>query len=618
MEAPYRFRVIDTYNYTYDTPVMWQAWHEAYFGRVSGVLGANGEWVRLKDNGCTMPEYTTPNCTRTCSNATSMFYKESNVWNCIALATVSIEVLQGNKSFDKENVVSMDQKFNLGGSDFRAFDQLGVFAQLRGCFTQSCTESKFGKCTPRFEPYKSRPVNAGNIIDFANIINGPYCGNTSLDIDPDIAGPGIIVSYMMLLALVLLLFIVFSFSLCILCLFRIKARKNTTESLCCLSGLCPIRARKEDAESSDSWQCPCSKPQREAEPLIADSQETIESDSSQCPCSKPQSKVESLIVNIQEAQGSFVFTVSLIYLIAFDRNTIGLSNIGTLLSFAINRDTGYGLMIVGTSSVAALHSFACKSGMHWLKSLVFVLSNVGMLARAHRIYTTDSWAKPGRFLDSLRENAALEKCGNNPGPMSFCLGARLQGLTETQQTFALTKRMVVAVYVLCALLLIEDIIMRFLSSRWRHTKRYRWVLVVYHTLALARFAPLAIGLNDLRLTLKGFDGDKQSWSFGQFVAVSVWGPLALKVIGAFFSMFGVWEHVRKACKNSRIIQQAKDFLENRPLRKRTSGGIEGCHQSLPDSPGVSMADLGGGNSSNSSNEALKGSGMPLTRPARTI
>ncbi|KAF4477181.1 hypothetical protein FAGAP_12473 [Fusarium agapanthi] len=587
MEAPYRFRVLDTYNYTYDTPEMWQAWHEAYFRRISSVLGANGEWVRLKDDGCTMPEYKTPNCIRTCSNATSIFYSESNVWNCIALATVSIQVLQGNKSFGEENVVSMDQRFNLGGSDFRAIDQLGIFAQVRGCFSQSCAESKFGKCTSEFEPYQSRPINAGNILDFANMINGPYCRNTSLGIDPDIAGPGIIVSYMMLLALVLLL----SFLFCFSCLFPIKSRKETTESLFCLSDLCPMKARKEATESSNSWQCPCYK---------------------------PQSKVETLIVNLQEAQGSFVFTVSFIYLIAFDRNTIGLSNIGTLLSFAINRDIGYGLMIIGTFSVAALHYFACKSGMHWLKSLVLVLSNMAMLARAHHIYTKDSWANPERFLDSLRENAALEKCGNNPGPMSFCLGARLQRLTETQQTFALTKRMVYAVYVLCILLLIEDSIMRFLSNRRRDSPMYRWGLVVFHTLVLARFAPLAIGLYDLQATLNQIDGDEHSWSFGQFVAVSVWGPLALKLIGAFLSMFGAWGRVKKASINSRIIQQAKDFLDNRSSQKNTSGEIEGCHHSLPDSPGVSMADLGGVNGSNSSNEALQGSGLPLTQPARNI
>ncbi|KAG4291538.1 hypothetical protein FPRO06_13759 [Fusarium proliferatum] len=287
MEAPYRFRVIDAYNYTYDTPEPWQAWHEAYFRRISSVLGANGEPVRLKDDGCTMPEYTTPNCTRTCSNATSMFYSESNVWNCIALATVSIQVLQGNKSFDEENVALMDQRFNLGGSDLRAIDQLGIFAQ--------------------FKPYRSRPINASNIREFANITNGPYCQSTSLGIDSDIAGPGIIVSYMMLLSLVLLLSVLF-----------------------CLFGLYGIKAREETTEPSDSSQ-------------------------------KPRKKVQSLIINLQEAQGSFVFTVSLVYLIAFDGNTVGLSNIGTLLSYVINRNIGYGLMIIGTFSVAFLHYFACKS-----------------------------------------------------------------------------------------------------------------------------------------------------------------------------------------------------------------------------------------------------------------
>ncbi|CVL07311.1 uncharacterized protein FMAN_15385 [Fusarium mangiferae] len=568
MEAPYRFRVIDAYNYTYDTPEPWQAWHEAYFRRISSVLGANGEPVRLKDDGCTMPEYTTPNCTRTCSNATSMFYSESNVWNCIALATVSIQVLQGNKSFDEENVALMDQRFNLGGSDLRAIDQLGIFAQVRGCFSQSCEDSKFGSCTPKFKPYRSRPINASNIHEFANITNGPYCQSTSLGIDSDIAGPGILVSYMMLLSLVLLLSVLF-----------------------CLFGLYGIKAREETTEPSDSSQ-------------------------------KPRKKVQSLIINLQEAQGSFVFTVSLVYLIAFDGNTVGLSNIGTLLSYVINRNIGYGLMIIGTFSVAFLHYFACKSGMHQAESLFLVLSNMTMLARAHYTYTKGSWAKPERFLGSLRKNAKLEKCGNNPGPMSFCLGAQLRGLTKTQQTFALTKKMVYAVYVLCTLLLIDDTV-RFLRKRRPDSQIYRWVSFAFYPLLFAGLTSLIIGLIDLVAAfhrIKELNGGEHSWSFGQFVAVSVWGPMALKLIGALLSMIGAWGPFQKASigANSHTLQRAKDFLSNHSSQESISDGINGRRFSLLHSPGISMADLGVGNGSNNSNEALQGSGLRPTQPSRNI
>jgi hypothetical protein len=77
-EYDYRFRIVDEYNYTYATPTNWQAWHEAYFRRVSTVLNADGEWIRLLSSGCITSDSASRNCSRTCGNATAMFSSPEN------------------------------------------------------------------------------------------------------------------------------------------------------------------------------------------------------------------------------------------------------------------------------------------------------------------------------------------------------------------------------------------------------------------------------------------------------------------------------------------------------------------------------------------------------------
>ncbi|RSL87378.1 hypothetical protein CDV31_016265 [Fusarium ambrosium] len=203
-EYDYRFRTINEFNYTHSTPILWQAWQEAYFRKIGSVLHADGEPVRLFKSGCTTDSWTVPNCTRTCSDAKYMFSSPENIWNCMTLAAVTMEVVPGNKTVDPANLKEMDETFDLGGS-LEAFDKLHVFTRARKCFWQSCSESKYGNCTSELEDFRRNPISPGNLKDFGRVINHAYCRDVDLGVDSDIAGPGILVAYMVQITLALIL-----------------------------------------------------------------------------------------------------------------------------------------------------------------------------------------------------------------------------------------------------------------------------------------------------------------------------------------------------------------------------------------------------------------------------
>jgi hypothetical protein len=56
--------------------------------------------------------------------------------------------------------------------------------------------------------------------------------------------------------------------------------------------------------------------------------------------------------------------------------------------------------------------------------LITLVLSWTLLSIAHAYRNEGSWADPKRFLENLKRHATVEDCGNNPGPISFCLGSR--------------------------------------------------------------------------------------------------------------------------------------------------------------------------------------------------
>ncbi|KAM6509936.1 hypothetical protein FALCPG4_017572 [Fusarium falciforme] len=85
----YKFRTISEYNYTHSTPTLWQAWHEAYFRRITGVLHADGEHVRLFESGCTTDSWTarvlSPSYSRAANESAGMSSRDGSPWSHVGL-----------------------------------------------------------------------------------------------------------------------------------------------------------------------------------------------------------------------------------------------------------------------------------------------------------------------------------------------------------------------------------------------------------------------------------------------------------------------------------------------------------------------------------------------------
>lgn len=520
----FRFRTISEYNYTYATPVLWQAWHEAFFNRVGSVLNANGEWIRLHTAGCTTDSWTTPNCTRTCGNATAMFSSPENVWNCMALATVTMEVVGGNKTVDPDNLKAMDDIFHLGGS-LDAFDGLHVFAGVRQCFWQSCSDSKYGSCTPGLQRFRCDPIDATNIADFAAVIDRPYCQDAGLGIDSDIAGPGILVSYVIQIALVLL-FAAFFWST-----YQPWTRLRSA-----------VRELRDNGSASKRPGPP------EGTELAPPDTLDLE------PAGNFAVAVHSAVSDLQDAQTAFGLTIAVIFLCAFGgAGDLGLANVTSVFSYTMNRDIAFGLLVVGTCSVVFLQPCrqrVGKGGTLRAISMVPMVASWLLLIVAHGTRDHGSWANPQKFIKNLRDNAAVEDCGNNPGPMSYCLGSQLQGPDKSQQVFKLTTALAPAVHLLSAIVLLEECI-AFLgwyfdsrngtaTGRTRRSKGlqilqlcsriFTFILLAAELLGVALLLIFTVDVGKAFKMIEQINGGVHSWGFGQLAATAIWIPVVTSFV----------------------------------------------------------------------------------------
>ncbi|KAH7127325.1 hypothetical protein EDB81DRAFT_907500, partial [Dactylonectria macrodidyma] len=175
--------------YGITVPKPWQAWETAFFYRILSVLEHPKAGARLIDYGCNTGDSDTLNCTKTCSNNTLMFGSPENLWNCVTLETMGMIVGPGNDTINKASEKEMDEIFHFGTVE--EFNSLNVFRPFRKCLSQSCSDSKYGKCTPGIKVFQCDAVNQVNIWDLGRLLNDRYCRDADIGIDTDIAGPGV-------------------------------------------------------------------------------------------------------------------------------------------------------------------------------------------------------------------------------------------------------------------------------------------------------------------------------------------------------------------------------------------------------------------------------------------
>lgn len=169
----------------------WQMWDEAYFKRVSDTLADPTHTGKLMAEGCNNGDSEELNCTKTCDSAEYMFRSPQNLWNCMTLSTVAMKVIPEptNDTVNRDSEKDMDGMFHFGS--LRDFDRLYAFRKVRECLWQSCSDSKYGKCTEDLFDYQCSPIHQFSLGNFGTVLSERYCSVADPGFDFDLVGQGV-------------------------------------------------------------------------------------------------------------------------------------------------------------------------------------------------------------------------------------------------------------------------------------------------------------------------------------------------------------------------------------------------------------------------------------------
>lgn len=520
-----KFTIIDKYDYSkqYDgisIPPRWQLWETAHLYRIYSIIDNPDEPARLISYGCNVhdpnvvhkgenpwPDASHLNCTETCSDAALMYKSPESLWNCMTLATMAMLVVPGDDTIDEASLQEASERFNFGSLE--DFNALNVFTDVRECAWASCSDSKYGRCTSSLNRYKCTRISPDNIASFGNVLRRPYCQAADAGIDLDIAGQGVVISYIIQYILVFILGIWFKVVTSWVKKGEYDSNKNATAE--------PSRWRKTVSENRFV--------------LL----------------------VTSTMVDLQEAQALFAAVISVATIAAFTGSSgAGLANILSLFSWIFNHNILMGLITAGMYPVLFVQLLLHERRARWWYTMLLVFLNWILMIVATQTREVDDVG----FEEHLQETSAIAQCGGNPGPMSYCHAMQHR---ENFGFLSITREGRPVVHVITAFLIIDWIICFWRdwrkqsnkdipdlrqqqSHRIKSTNKIKTLLdkvkndsgtalwIVWSLMQLLTFAMMVVSLYELVQLLGLHTGeDAPSWSFGQLVAVAVWLPVIFKL-----------------------------------------------------------------------------------------
>ncbi|PNP47776.1 hypothetical protein THARTR1_10461 [Trichoderma harzianum] len=525
----------------------WQMWDMAYFKRVSETLADPRHTAKLMAEGCDNGDPGELNCTKTCNSAEYMFRSPQNLWNCMTLSTVAMKVIPKptNDTVNQGSEKDMDDMFHFGS--LRDFDQLFVFRKVRECMWQSCSDSKYGKCTDGLFDYQCTPIHQFSIENFGTVLSERYCSVADPGFDFDLVGQGVstishativmspaltinckvLISYIM--QQVLVIFFCLSFGL---------TCKWTRKHIWARVGRL-VRKGSSFNPSATRNQNTC--------PLVRWFVRF---------CQQFPSAIISTLMDLQEAQTLFAATISIATIVAF-HCYMGLANIVSISSYVLNNDIAHGVIIIGMSPLLLLQLCLHASEQASTYTLVFVFLNWLF------VVVKSALQKRGAagFEKTLKRQSTVPACGDNPGAMSYCMNYdKTTGFTHIKCSLIFAHLLTFLLLMDWALATLHGLYEKDCppnkGSRWACIKSRIKSWIIHRAKRLFKFSyvqslvrkkvlaigtafvaivPMALGLADLVQLYKGMrlryapEGGLP-WSFGQVTAVAVWFPVVCKFL----------------------------------------------------------------------------------------
>ncbi|KAK4174854.1 hypothetical protein QBC36DRAFT_356183 [Triangularia setosa] len=447
-------------------------------------------------------------CAGQCSDPEMLFSSLSILGNCLTFATAGI--LADNGAVIRETAFQdTPAELRISGvpENINATQILGDVVR---CAVSSCQgggrTSDMATCTPELldlERHLGRSLNPTSLDQLDILHDGlsNYCGKLDMDFEPDIAGPGVLLSQMIQASVSVTSFII------------ITVISSWTRFILLLCE----RGDWKKAESRHKKLTAC----------------------------RIHGALVSATVEFQEAQTFFTLAIQIATIATFEPSfTCGLScsqqeSIQSLSDTIINGQLIRALAVNSMLPVLLTQSVLHRAGMSWWYTLTLALI-VCVFSEVIR-WQTVTQAPFHILLGRLRDLIPVDECGGNPSLTAYCL-------TPLYNLQLVEMPMLIVGYTTAFVLLLAQSAHRIWPILSPLVERERpGQLLTYMGKHFFRASwwglqlTLAIGTGLHFVTLwtisHGLNASSKDWTYGQVVSAMLWAPILGKYL--YYNIFGV-------------------------------------------------------------------------------
>ncbi|KAK7422724.1 hypothetical protein QQX98_001512 [Neonectria punicea] len=469
-----------------------------------------GQEIVLFRSGCEV--HGNPDCTVACNASESFFGSLETFYNCAALASIAYWT-QDARFYYVGDEAERNASAIMGAGSLADFDSAPVLESLVTCAQDACEHDGLSKSCDHSIDDLSRDSSAQDIFNALE----DFCPDLTAEINPDIFGPGVLISYV--------LQVCFAASLYLL-------TKGFTLWVSITEG---------DALKSEPKKVGVGL-QRSLTRVGT----IIWRDSSGL--SRTSIAIATTLVEFQEAQAWFVFAVQIASILAIVVNSQEGAFWGEIV---VNAAVAYHVSQNGVLPMFLIQICLHHEGIrNWHTFLGFFVEYLlAIIATTQKIYFKDAFRL-------FREQGQLKGCGYNPSPRTYCAATRsVDGVQFSFFPHPLLYKMVFLFLdtIAIAVLLVDQFAwtirkhhltkhMRIGTYRvgrfpsWGSKKRglvlKRWFWRILEVTYLVVNILYMISLTKV-ITAESFAANK--WSYGQIIAVTVWGPVIVKLFDLLLS-----------------------------------------------------------------------------------
>ncbi|KAK4073953.1 hypothetical protein Trihar35433_3427 [Trichoderma harzianum] len=441
-------------------------------------------------------------CTRACNRTDTFFGSLETFYNCIALSSIS-HWTHDTQSYYITPEAEQNASSIMGSGSLAEFDYKPTLDSFITCAQAACGSDLLSvSCDPSIKALSRDKSSADQIFEAMDT----FCPDIPANIDPDIFGPGVLISYV--------LQVCFSGSLYLAVqAFTIWARHT----------------------------------EKKREPFsLTRAQSLVWRDTSTL--SRTSVAMATTLVEFQEAQCWFVFALQIASILAIVINSQEGTFWGEII---VNGAVAFHVSLNGVLPMFLVQVCLHNEGIrNWHTFLGFCAEYLlAIIAATQKISFASTF-------DLFKQQHSIAECGGNPSPRTYC--AATHGVSGLHLTFfphpLLYKIVFLGLDSIAFIALVVDQFswtlrkhrrtkhLRFGSwtpGRWpENSFRRHWKTITiyfWRGLEIAYFIINILYMVSLVTVISAKSFEANKWSYGQIIAITCWGPVIVKLIDLIIS-----------------------------------------------------------------------------------